>query len=119
MKWLILAVNLMVLGACSEPAINPVGTYLLNVAGKSLELRVQNDGNYSLKIDELGRSPREIRGHWEAENDTGRFISFFGIIWSGSDPIAGNGIWPAQIEGSDQEICLDGEGLTCFVRTGK
>lgn len=120
MKWLILTVNLMVLGACSEQAVDPVGTYLLDTAGKSFALRVQSDGNYSLKIDQPGRVLREIRGRWEAEDDTGRMISLSGLVWPlGSEPLAGNGIWFAQIEGSDRKICLEAEGLTCFVRADK
>ncbi|WP_143167401.1 hypothetical protein [Massilia sp. CF038] len=116
-RLMILVVLVAAVTGCSKQPITPVGTYLLDTAGKSITLAVQGDGNYSLKVSEPGRQTNEIRGHWQDEDGTGSSISFSGIIWEGTDPRAGNGFWKATIEGPSQKICLDGEGIVCFARS--
>lgn len=103
-------------GGCSKQPVNPAGVYSLDVEGKSLTLTVRDNGNYSLKVIEPSGASKEILGQWQAEDEEKRSVSFSGIIWQGTDPIAGNGFWKATIEGRSNEICLDGEGMSCFVR---
>ena len=40
-------------------------------------------------------------------------ITFHGLVWRGTVPEAGHGLWPAAFE-SNGGICLDGEGAVCF-----
>jgi len=103
-------------GGCSKQPLNPAGLYSLDTEGRSLTLTVRDNGNYSLKVIEPSGASKEILGRWQVEDEEGKSISFSGVIWQGTDPSAGNGFWKATFEGRSNEICLDGEGMSCFVR---
>jgi len=106
---------MLVLAACTRQAPEPVGVYRLATAEKTLVLDVRRSGDYVLQIDGPDSMTDEIRGRWEDERGTSMDVSFHGLIWHGSEPEAGNSIWPVSFE-SDGGICLDGEGQVCFVK---
>lgn len=109
---------LLVLAACSRQPAQPVGIYRLGTADKTLVLEVRASGDYVLQIDGPDSMTDEIRGRWEDEREMDIDVTFHGILWHGNEPEAGNGLWPVSFE-SDAGICLDGDGLVCFVKDGK
>lgn len=113
MKSLYAAVCLLVLAACTREPVNVVGVYRLSTAEKSMVLEVRTGGEYVLQINGAERNPDQIRGRWEDATGPGPNMSLHGIVWRGTEPEAGHGIWAATVK-SNGEICLDGEGLSCF-----
>lgn len=113
MKILPAAISILALAACTEKPIAAPGLYRLGMAEKSMLLDVRVGGDYVLQVDGPGRNTDEIRGRWEDERGAGPRISFHGIVWRGSEPEAGAGIWAATLD-RNAGICLDAEGLACF-----
>lgn len=104
-----------VLAGCVQPPVSPTGVYVLSTADSSIVLDVRAGGDYVLQTSGPGRNTDEIRGSWREETGPGLSVSFSGIVWHGTEPEAGEGIWSAIID-SDAQICLDGEGIHCFFR---
>ena len=115
MKTLCAAVSLIALAACTREPINAAGIYRLSTGDKSMVLEVRTGGEYVLQINGTERNPDQIRGRWEDERGPGPNLSLHGIIWQGTEPTAGHGVWAATVQ-SNGDICLDGEGLSCFTR---
>jgi len=104
-----------VLAGCAQPPTNPAGVYVLSTPDASIVLDVRPGGDYVLQTSGPGRNTDEIRGSWREETGPALSVSFSGIVWKGTEPEAGNGIWAATID-SDSQICLDGDGQNCFFR---
>ncbi|WP_156648947.1 hypothetical protein [Massilia sp. Leaf139] len=117
MKTLRAFVPLVLLAACAAPPADPIGRYRLDTADKTLVLDVRASGDYVLQIDGPDSMTDEIRGRWTDEKGTSKDAGFQGIVWHGSAPEGGKGWWLVSFE-SDGGICLDGEGLVCFVKDG-
>ena len=103
------------LAGCAQPPTNPAGVYILSTADLSIVLDVRAGGDYVLQTSGPGRNTDEIRGSWREAGGPALTVSFSGIVWRGTEPEAGEGIWSATID-SDSQICLDGEGRNCFFR---
>jgi hypothetical protein len=103
----------LVLAGCAKQPIHASGVYRLITEEKSMVLEVRSNGDYVLQINGPERNPDQIRGRWEEARGTGPDVSFHGIVWHGTEPEAGQGIWAARVDGN-ADICLDAEGLTCF-----
>lgn len=117
MKIISVVLLLVFLAACSRQPVRPTGIYRLGTAEKTLLLEVRASGDYVLQIDGPDRMTDEIRGRWQDERATQADVTFEGIVWHGSEPEAGRGLWAVRFE-SDGGICLDGEGLLCFTKDG-
>jgi len=115
MKALLALALAATLAGCAQPPVTPTGVYVLSTADMSIVLDVRPGGDYVLQTSGPGRNTDEIRGSWREETGPALSVSFSGIVWHGTEPEAGNGIWAATID-SDSQICLDGEGLNCFFR---
>lgn len=100
---------------CTQPPATPAGVYILSTTDMSIVLDVRAGGDYVLQTNGPGRNTDEIRGSWREESGQGLSVSFSGIVWRGTEPEAGEGIWSATID-SDAQICLDSEGINCFFR---
>jgi len=115
MKVLLPACSLLVLCACTQPPAQPAGTYRLSMDERSMVLQVRVGGDYILQMDGPGREADEIRGRWEEEHGAGPNLSFHGIVWRGTEPEAGLGIWAAA-QDADGSICLGERDLACFLK---
>ncbi|WP_379781468.1 hypothetical protein [Massilia niabensis] len=115
MKTLCAAVSLIVLAACTRQPINAAGIYRLSTAEKSMVLEVRTGGEYVLQINGAERNPDQLRGRWEDGREPGVDVAFHGLQWRGTEPEAGQGIWAATFE-SNGGICLNAEGLSCFIK---
>ena len=100
---------------CPQAPPSPAGVYILSTADMSIVLDVRPGGDYVLQTSGPGRNTDEIRGSWREEGGPALSVSFSGVVWRGTEPEAGEGIWSAIID-SDAQICLDGEGIHCFFR---
>jgi len=59
----------------------------------------------------------EFSGAWEWEREGDGVLTISGIQWRGMTMEHGSGFWRVQLEGNrGQRICLDAEGITCFVK---
>jgi hypothetical protein len=117
MKTLGAVVPFLVLAACAGKPVEPTGIYRLNTAEKTLVLDVRRSGDYVLQIDGPDSMTDEIRGRWTDEKGAAFDLTFQGIVWHGSEPEAGRGLWPVSFD-RDGGICLDGESEVCFVKDG-
>ena len=115
MKTLVAAVSLVLLAACTREPIKAPGVYRFSTPEKSMVLQVRTSGEYVLQVNGRDRNPDEIRGRWEEETGPSPALSFHGIVWHGTEPESGNGIWAATLDGNG-DLCLDAEGLSCFYR---
>jgi hypothetical protein len=113
MKTLFILTSLLVLTACARGPVEPTGIYRLGTADKTMELDVRASGDYVLQIDGPDSMTDEIRGRWEEERGGEIDITFHGLVWRGTVPEAGQGLWLAAFE-RNGGICLDGEGTVCF-----
>lgn len=113
MKILSAIISLLVLTACTRGPVEPTGIYRLGTAEKTMELNVRASGDYVLQIDGPDSMTDEIRGRWEEERGGDFDITFHGLVWRGTVPEAGHGLWLAAFE-SNGAICLDGAGRVCF-----
>jgi len=100
---------------CTQAPTSPAGVYILSTADMSIVLDVRPGGDYVLQTSGPGRNTDEIRGSWREEGGPALSVSFSGVVWRGTEPEAGEGIWSATID-RDAQICLDGEGINCFFR---
>lgn len=113
MRTLLAAVSLLALAACTREPVKAPGVYRLSTPEKSMVLQLRTSGEYVLQVDGPDRNPDEIRGRWE--EGPGPSLSFHGIVWQGTEPETGDGIWTATLD-SNADICLDAERLSCFYK---
>ena len=113
MKTLFLVVSLVVLAGCTKQPVSPAGVYRLSTEEKSMVLELRPAGDYVLQINGAERNPDQIRGRWDEEQGPGPDISLHGIVWRGTEPEAGPGIWAVSVD-NETGICIDDEGLACF-----
>ncbi|MFC4932468.1 hypothetical protein [Massilia sp. GCM10023247] len=109
----LLAVLLLTLAACTRQPADATGVYRLSTPEKSMVLQVRTSGVYVLQIDGPDRNPDEIRGRWEEGRGAGPGLAFHGVVWHGTEPASGQGVWAATFR-RNAELCLDAEGLACF-----
>ncbi len=115
MKHHLFAASLLAaLAGCVDKNIDPVGVYILDKDTDVYTLTLRTSRAYALTVASPGRPLVEIRGTWEADDDTGRLVTFSGISWRGSWPEQAPGYWIANIEGRAQKICIDAEDIDCF-----
>ena len=113
MKTFLAVAAFLVLASCAKQPIHASGVYRLITEEKSMVLEVRPNGDYVLQINGPERNPDQIRGRWEEGQESGPDVAFHGIVWHGTEPEAGQGIWAATVDGN-ANICLDTEGWTCF-----
>ncbi|QNA90585.1 hypothetical protein G4G28_22535 [Massilia sp. Dwa41.01b] len=115
MKTLFALVLILSCSACTEQPINARGVYRFDTPERTMILDLRASGEYVLQIDGVGRNTDEIRGRWDAARGSGSHIAFYGLVWHGTEPEAGQGIWAARVA-RNADICLDAEGVSCFAK---
>lgn len=118
MRILFAAVSSLALSACSNPSASPAGMYRLSLDEKSMTLDLRNSGDYVLQVDSPGHNTDEIRGRWEERGGGGPYLLLHGLLWRGTEPEAGQGVWSTSI-GRHADICLDVEQPACFLKDDK
>jgi hypothetical protein len=115
MKMLCAIVSIVLLAACARQTVQPTGLYRLATPERAMVLDVRASGDYVLQVDGPDSMTDEIRGRWNDERGQDIDVTFHGVVWHGSEPEAGNGLWMVSFE-RDGGICIDGEGATCFAK---
>jgi hypothetical protein len=118
MRILFAILSSLALSACSNPPASPTGLYRLSVEEKSMTLELRTGGDYVLQIDAPGRNTDEIRGRWEERGSGGPYLLLHGLVWRGTEPEAGQGVWSTSL-GRHADICLEAEVPTCFLKDDK
>lgn len=104
------------LAGCADKNIDPGGVYVLDKDTSVYTLTLRAGGECSLTVASPGRPLEVIQANWQADDDTGRLVTFSGISWRGSWPEEAPAYWLVNIEGRVQKMCIDSEDIDCFYK---
>ncbi|MEF9388598.1 hypothetical protein V4890_23695 [Ralstonia solanacearum species complex bacterium KE056] len=112
-----LAILFLTAFGCARIKFEPQGKYFLEENNVAYTLDIMVGGHYKMTVMRSPGQSENFSGVWEWEREGDGVLTISGIQWRGMTMEHGAGFWRIQLEGNrGQRICLDAEGITCFVK---